>query len=289
MTDLIYEIDTSKYEIKITGVSDKSKKELVIPDEIDGMAVTEISKSAFENYEELTSVTIPSSVTSIDSYTFVTCKKLSAIIVKENNRTYKSIDGNLYSKDGKTLIRYAIGKKDTSFKIPNDVTALAHFAFANCANLKSITMPNSITSIGAYAFSRCTGISRIVVPRGVTTIGKLAFDHFIGLESVKIPSSVTCIDHFAFANCPSLKSVNIPRSITNIGHFAFIHCLSLKNVTIPKSVTSIGKETFKGCTSLTIHAQVKSKPDGWIPNWNPANRPVVWGYKKWFGQGKNTK
>jgi hypothetical protein len=78
---------------------------------------------------------------------------LTSITVDEGNQYYKSIDGNLYTKDGKTLIQYAAKKDNTSFEIPDSVTSIGDFAFAYCFDLKSITIPDSVTSIGSSAFS----------------------------------------------------------------------------------------------------------------------------------------
>ena len=170
-------------------------------------SVTSIGNYAFYNCRSLTSVTIPDSVTSIGSYAFSRCTSLTSITVNTNNQHYKDIDGNLYSKDGKILIQYAIGKTDTSFTIPNSVTSIGDYAFYGCTSLTSITIGNSVESIGDYAFRDCSS-----------------------LTSVTIPDSVTSIGNYTFYNCDSLKSVTIPDSVTSIGNYAFAHCSSLSSI-----------------------------------------------------------
>ena len=128
----------------------------VIPD-----SVTKIAYSAFSGCSSLTSVTIPNSVTSIGSEAFRYCSRLTSITVDENNGNYKSIDGNLYSKDGTTLIQYAIGKTETSFTIPDSVTSIGSDAFSGCISLTSITIPNSVTSIESDAFFYCSSLTSI--------------------------------------------------------------------------------------------------------------------------------
>ena len=145
---------------------------VVIPE-----GVTKIEMSAFYDCTNLISVVIPSSVTSIRTNgTFDKCVSLTSITVDENNKYYKSIDGNLYSKDGKTLIRYAIGKTDTSFIVPEGMTIIGDYAFSGCSSLVSVTIPNSVTSIETNAFNACTNLSNIVIPDSVTSMQWMVFN-----------------------------------------------------------------------------------------------------------------
>ena len=125
-----------------------------------------IASQAFRACRELTSVTIPDSVTSIGDYAFAWCSGLMSIIVNENNPNYKSINGNLYSKDGKTLVQYAIGKTDSSFTIPDSVTSIGGWAFCGCSGLTSVTIPDSVTSIDFCVFDNCRGL--IIIKYGGT-------------------------------------------------------------------------------------------------------------------------
>ncbi len=118
-----------------------------------------IGDYAFSGCYSLESIEIPNSVTSIGDGAFAYCSSLTSIIVDENNKNYKTIDGNLYSKDGKILMQYAIGKTATSFEIPNSVTSIGNYAFSGCDSLTSIEIPNSVTSIGDWAFSDCDSLT----------------------------------------------------------------------------------------------------------------------------------
>ncbi len=215
-----------------------------------GNSVTSIGEYAFSSCSGLTSITITDSVTSIGDWAFCGCSGLTSINVSENNSSYKSINGNLYSKDGKTLVQYAIGKTDSSFIIPDSVTHIGNNAFYNCSGLTSITIGNGVTSIGDYAFLGCTGLTSITIPDSVRSIGEDAFRGCSGLTSVTIGNGVTSIGEYTFAWCSGLTSVTIGNGVKSIGYYAFSGCSGLTSITIPDSVTRIGNYAFFCCYKL---------------------------------------
>ena len=194
-----------------------NETQLTIPSQILGLPVKTIRGNAFRNNTNITSVTIPNSVTSIGDNAFLFCTSL------------------------------------TSVTIPNSVTSIGDNVFLFCTSLTSVTIPNSVTSIGrgAFAFTR---LDNIVIPNSVTSIGNNAFQSCYSLISIVIQNRVTTIQDEAFLNCYNLTSVTIGNSVTSIGHRAFSGCSSLTSVTIPNSVTSIGNNAFAntGLTSIVL-------------------------------------
>lgn len=166
--------------------------------------VTEIGSSAFSNCSNLTSITLPESLTTIGAVVFKDCFKLTSITVDANNENYQSIDANMYSKDGKTLIQYSVGKTDSLFTIPDGITSIHSGAFYHAPYIRYINMPEGLKSIGDYAFYQCPSLELLVLPESTTKIG-----------------------NFAFASCPNLVSVILGPSGIDIGNSAFRNCYKL--------------------------------------------------------------
>lgn len=123
--------------------------------------VTEIG-SAFSECTNLTSVTVPASVTEISSYAFSGCPGLASIVVDAGNEKFSSKDGVLFNKAGTKLITYPAGKTDAAYTIPDGVTTLySYTAFRSCTNLTSITIPASVKQIDEYAFEYSSNITDI--------------------------------------------------------------------------------------------------------------------------------
>ena len=247
--------------------------------------VTRIPDSMFEQWNLLTSITLPQGLTGIPGSCFRGCTRIKNIILPES----VSFIGNNAFSQCSALSSINIPKAITSIgesafyycsnltsdiNIPDSVTRIEKSTFEQCSSLTSISIPNSITRIGSYAFQGCSRLeSAIVIPEQVKEIGDWAFSGCSSIPSITIPYGVTRIGEYALQACSSLSnlvipesvstigqgafrfltitSIEIPESVSNLGGHAFYGCQKLKTVSIPESVTRLDEFTFSGCTSLT--------------------------------------
>jgi len=237
-------------EYYVAGLKYSKETNLVIPNSYNGKKITGIRFNAFPNSEYLTSIEIPSNIKCIEDNALVGLYNLTSIKVDENNLYYKSIDGNLYSKDEKVLIQYAVGKTDSTFIIPNSIEKLNMGAFYGACHLTNIEIPNSVTTIDSSVFCGCVGLTSIEIPNSVISIGSFAF---VGtnIVSITIPDSVTSIGQSAFKNCDKLENVIFSNSLTSITKGLFASCHSLETLIIPCNITSIEDEAFSYCSKLS--------------------------------------
>ncbi len=216
-------------------------------------SVTELCIDVFAYCVNLEYANIPDSVTVLSDGVFVGCSSITNISVGGNNTLYSSIDGHLYSKDGKTLIQFAGGKAKTNsgFVVPDGVEHIATKAFMGAEYLQYVTLPDGVKSIGSYAFRAAWRLRSINIPEGVTSIGKYAFYNCVHLKNISIPDSVTSIGEYVFQGCGEIQNVTIGNGVTSIPNYAFRNCYAITSVTLGNSVKSIGVEAFNGCSKLT--------------------------------------
>lgn len=252
--------------------------QVVIPDKVTyskkTYLVSAIGYAAFRYCRNVTSVTIPNSVNTICSTSFVLCglssitipesvnliqlpgafgicPRLQEINVEEGNNEYCSISGVLFDKGATVLLKYPLASSRTSYAIPSSVTTIEESAFEDASNLVSVTIPNSVTSIADCAFRNIGSLTSITIPKSVKRIGGMAFGFCNGLKSANLEDGVEVIGGGAFYQCGSLSDINIPNSVTSIGDGAFSGCNALSAINIPNSVTSIGDEAFYECKKLS--------------------------------------
>lgn len=174
---LNYKLDSeTKTAILIPKTNGKYAGDIVVPGKIKGTdgaeySVVTLGAECFSACYNLSSITIPSTVTVIGVRCFKECGSLTSIV------------------------------------IPSSVSSLGEGCFKNCSSLTSINIPSSVTSLGYECFYGCSSLTSITIPASVTSIGSLCFAYCASLTSITIPASVKWIGEYStFINCVKLNT-----------------------------------------------------------------------------------
>ena len=239
--DLTFSLNGDGTEYIVSGCDQSASGSLDIPSTYNGLPVTSIRSFAFESCGNLTSITIPDSVTRILDYAFAFCSSLTSIIIADS------------------------------------ITSIENGALSYCTSLNSVTFEGDAPTFGTrpdvfagsdsvtvYYYASKSGWSNTVAGRTAVGIYLIVFTlNGDGTEysvsdcdstatgSLDIPSTynglpVTSVDDYAFSSCALIESVTIPSSITEIPWGAFYNCTNLNSVNIPDSIVSIGPHAFEG-------------------------------------------
>mgnify|MGYP002802687320 CR=1 FL=1 len=232
LTYVLNEDNASYALVQYDNVEDT---DLVIPAEINGKPVTRIGVTAFGNYNNLTTITIPDSVTWIGNFAFSGCNALMKVTLGR---------GVTYIGDGAfgacySLVEVCNLSSLDIVKGSEENGLVAYFAL----NVYSDTQGESkLTNTGdGYVFCEDEEAAYLVGYRGTAT--ELVLPDKFNNKNYDLYK-------YVFEMNTSLESVTIPEGVTDIGENAFAGCSSLEKITIPDSVTDIGLSAFSGCTAL---------------------------------------
>lgn len=253
-------------------------------------SVTRIHDYAFSSWKLLETIDLSKNLTSIGTYAFNNCESLKSIEIPESVTEIQ--DHAFDACKSLTSVRGLAGVKSigsyafigcgqlTSIDLPEGLTAIGDWAFYGGGyghKLLSITIPGTVTAFGKNAFHN-SRVESVEIKEGVTYIGSGAFSYCKSLTSVSIPSTVTSIESSAFGECIKLGSVSIPSDEINIGTKAFYGCTSLASVEILSNKASIGNEAFSGCSSLKeVYVKATTPPElneGWVFAGSPSNLKI---------------
>lgn len=294
--EVFYDEALGKECAKVVGYEPNLSNKVVVPSEVEiegkTYPVVEIGDSAFFRCDKFYHLELPESVTRIGDYAFAELDHWAGLNIDRLGEI-KSIGKGAFSKccinvsyitellnSVSEIGAYAFYESTSSgcnvtINIPETVTSIGEYTFANFTEIEHVNIPESVTSIGRAAFAGCYAIDSITIPKSiteiqdstfagvfcaqylsipesVTKIGEYAFRKFgnMYLTSVTIPNSVTSIGKGAFYNCEYLKTIKLPDSLTEIPDQMFYYSQALDSIVIPESVTKIGSNAFGYCKSL---------------------------------------
>ena len=135
-----------------------------------------------------------------------------------------SLEG--YKSSLREVHLYLNGDKEETTKIviPEEVSCINRFEFANCVGIKEVVFPNSLESIQPDAFHGCTSLEAISLPDSLEAIHSDAFHGCTALKEIKFPQGNFGVGRFAFAECKALKEVYIPSSCEIMDYCIFYEC-----------------------------------------------------------------
>lgn len=209
-------IDDNSYGVKIGN--DKSLSEIVIPKNHNGKPVTKILDYAFSDCKNLTSISIPDTITHVGTYAFNGCSSLTSLV------------------------------------LPSSVRVIDSFGY--CKALESIEFPDNISKIGEYAlgssvlpslkyteYDNCKYLGNEKNPYLI-----LFRCSFLSARTINVHKDTKIIYSNAFSGA-YVKDLTIPEGVEQIGSFAFSSCSNLKNLSIPSSISLIEDSAFYSCPS----------------------------------------
>lgn len=222
--------------------------EIIIPDMVvsfnGDVPVKYISGEAFANNDNITSVTLPSSLIGINYKAFYGCSQLSSINFEEG---LEQIGSESFS-----------GTALTEVVIPDSVTLIGGMAFAGC-NLEKISLPNNgnLGRIGSLFGNNPNSnesvpdsLKEVIITGNGDSITLSVFEGCDKIEKVVLNDEIESLGVSTFAGCTSLKEVVLGTSLKTIGNGIFFGCTALEDIMLPATVEFIDNSAFYNCTAL---------------------------------------
>ena len=212
---------------------------IVIPSKIDGKPVTEISPYAFAFTTTVKSITIPATVTEIETEMFDTCYGLETINIEEGHPSLKSVDGVLFDKDMTKLLIYPKDSKRTEYTVPEGVREIATYAFDDNRVLETLNLPASFTEAFYQSF----------ISRSIANINVAEGNPYLtSVDGILFNKNMTELVYFGSGR--TQKEYTIPGTVTKLGLYS-INSFDLEKLYMPKSVTVLDLGALKSAYYLT--------------------------------------
>lgn len=219
--------------------------------------LTDVDTQALNGCRYLTGITFPDGVKTIGEQALSNCTSLTSVTLPASVETIGdrafmgcTMLASVTIPEGPTHLGTNLFRGDWELKsilLPQSLTQLDESVFSSCG-IETITIPDNVTVIGKKAFfaSRLTDIS---IPAGVTDIGDRAFSQ-TRLTSVTVPATIRSFGKYIFSECVDLHTAVLAEGITRVSDGMFSECTALSDVTLPQTLTAIARQAFSGCTDL---------------------------------------
>lgn len=199
-----------------------------------------------KDYGNCRSLEITSAQANINIRVLRKLNTLEKVVIVDGHKKYKSIDGVVYTRDGRTLVYYPISKKDHEFVIPAGVRKIRESAFAHQRYLEKIDFPDSVCTIGVHAFLECERLNSVHLSPNIRELPDAnayqvggVFEGCPKLTHITLPEKMVYLGSFAFYRS-GLSSITLNEKLEQIGEYALM-AEALKDVSLPASVKRIGK------------------------------------------------
>ena len=231
-----------------------------------------IGSMAFRNCTTLTSITLPDTITTIDTYAFENCNALSSItlpssisLIKKGAFKSCSLLSNIILPSFVTILYEEVFmncSELTSINFSTNLTKISRNVFNGCSKITSIDIPDLLTDIDSNAFYNCNKLEQFTVSAdnanysvtdGIlfnkTNTILVLFPMGKNVSTYTIPNTVTEISNYAFQQSLYITTLNL-NNVTKIGLDVFQFCI-FTTITIPDTLISIGDGAFSFCANLT--------------------------------------
>lgn len=178
--------------------------------------VVKIGNGSLRELPNLTSITIPASVTTIGNSSFAQCPNLISVIGSANASVIED------------WAFYGCGKLAFFLFSPN-LTAIAEHSFQECGSLTNLNIPEGVTAIKTCAFQNCTRLTTVTIPSTVNEINSWSF-YGTAVKSITIPEGVQKLTGWTFGNCTALETLKLPASLTNMDDWVFDNVTTFKEI-----------------------------------------------------------
>lgn len=225
---------------------------VTMPEEIDNLPVNHVFNYAFEDDYMIKELNLPSSLESFEAFAFYNLHEIQNITIADTNEMFMTENGILYTKDQTALIQYPVGRRDYSFTVPETVEIIGPGAFATCRYLEEVILPDKLTAIYDYAFAECFSLSTLDIPKTVTLITSYAFVSCSSLRRITLPDGIIAIYEGTFGKCAAITEFTVPASVKEIGYGAFYDCANLEKISFAdnNSMENILDYAFGNCKKL---------------------------------------